>query len=365
VERVDGGGGREWAPTATAPVSLSASSFDRSLDPRWRRTSYSALTLGAHEAKVATEAEEPVVSDEVMASGDGADRPRAGDDGAPDPLRDVLRDVSLPLAAMRGGPAVGTVVHRVLETIDFAAPDLSAALAGALSAGGNRYVDLGDSDAVLSGLGSAVRTPLGPLVENLRLRDIGRGDRVDELSFELPLVGGDAPSATLEVPSIGRLLAQHLGPDDPLRGYAERLDDPLLEREVRGYLSGSLDLVFRTPDGRYTVVDYKTNWLAPDGEDITAWHYRPDALLDEMYRFHYPLQALLYVVALHRYLRWRVPGYTAGRHLAGVLYLFLRGMTGADVATVDGAPCGVFAWKPPSALVEAMSDVLDTGRVAS
>ena len=46
-----------------------------------------------------------------------------------------------------------------------------------------------------------------------------------------------------------------------------------------------------------------------------------------MERAHYRLQALLYTAALHRYLRWRLPGYDPERHLAGVLYLFVRGMT--------------------------------------
>ena len=56
-----------------------------------------------------------------------------------------------------------------------------------------------------------------------------------------------------------------------------------------------------------------------------------------MQRAHYPLQALLYTVALHRYLRWRLPDYDPDRHLAGVLYLFLRGMAGPDTPRVDGS----------------------------
>src|SRR3954467_9700162 len=59
---------------------------------------------------------------------------------------------------------------------------------------------------------------------------------------------------------------------------------------------------------------------------------------------HYCLQALLYTVAVHRYLGWRLPGYDAERHLGGVLYLFVRGMTGPDTPLVGGAPGGVFAW---------------------
>ena len=79
-----------------------------------------------------------------------------------------------------------------------------------------------------------------------------------------------------------------------------------------------------------------------------------------MERYHYGLQALLYTVALHRYLRWRLPGYDPERNLAGVLYLFLRGMTGPDTPVVGGAPCGVFAWRPPPGLVVALSDILDS-----
>jgi exodeoxyribonuclease V beta subunit len=112
---------------------------------------------------------------------------------------------------------------------------------------------------------------------------------------------------------------------------------------------------------RFAVVDYKTNWLGAPGEELTAWHHRPAALAAEMQHAHYALQALLYTTALHRYLRWRLPGYDPERNLAGVLYLFLRGMVGADAPTIDGTPSGVFAWRAPAALVVELSDVLDRG----
>jgi exodeoxyribonuclease V beta subunit len=73
---------------------------------------------------------------------------------------------------------------------------------------------------------------------------------------------------------------------------------------------------------------------------------------------HYPLQALLYSVALHRFLRWRQPSYDPDRHLGGMLYLFVRGMAGPDTPVIDGIPCGVFSWRPPTGLVLALSDVL-------
>ncbi len=132
---------------------------------------------------------------------------------------------------------------------------------------------------------------------------------------------------------------------------------------MRGFLTGSIDLVMRLEGvggPRFLIVDYKTNWLGPAGEPLTLAHYQPDALAAEMSRAHYGLQALLYTVALHRYLRWRLPGYAPDRHLAGVLYLFVRGMAGeVDGGWAGGSQPGVFAWQPPGDLVAALSDVLD------
>ncbi|NKU87630.1 AAA family ATPase, partial [Rhodococcus hoagii] len=124
---------------------------------------------------------------------------------------------------------------------------------------------------------------------------------------------------------------------------------------LRGYLTGSIDAVLRLsgPDGpRFVIVDYKTNRIAPG--EVTTADFTREAMAGEMMRSHYPLQALLYAVALHRYLRWRLPGYDPATHLGGVQYLFVRGMVGPD--TPDGA--GVFDWDPPAALVVELSDLL-------
>jgi exodeoxyribonuclease V beta subunit len=189
---------------------------------------------------------------------------------------------------------------------------------------------------------------------------VPRADRLDELSFELPLAGGDAPSGQATLSAVAALLVERLSESDPLAAYAKRLTDPALARVLRGYLTGTIDLVLRTRDARgrarYSVVDYKT-----------TWHYRPQALAAEMRRSHYALQALLYSVALHRYLRWRVDNYDPAKELAGVHYLFLRGMLGGGAGAADGRagvpsanrPSGVFAWEPPSRLIIELSELLD------
>jgi len=352
-----------WSPGRVAASDLVAAAFDRSLDERWRRTSFSDISAGAYEAvHVGSEPEEGVLADEPPPSFAGVVAGGPGGEGDA-----ALLAAPVALAAMPVGLQVGTLVHRVLETADFDVPDLKAEVASRIAEGqGWRHVDLGSVDVAAAGLTAALQTPLGPMLNGMRLCDIARADRLDELVFELPLVGGDEPTGRLTLAAIAAALREHLPASDPMRGYAARLDDPALRSSVRGYLTGSIDLVLRVrgADGaapRFAIADYKTNWLAPPGDELTAWHHRPSALTSEMRHRHYGLQALLYTVALHRYLRWRVPGYSADRHIAGVLYLFLRGMTGPRTPVVDGEPCGVFAWRPPGALITALSDLFDRG----
>ncbi len=264
---------------------------------------------------------------------------------------------------------MGTAVHRALEQMDFAARDLDEEVARALGAVQRAHpLGLGPPGHAAAGLVSALSTPLGGLVGGAALRDFARGDRIDEMAFELALAGGEQPDGSVMTADVGRLLAEYTSASGVLAGYGSRLAAAALVTHLRGFLTGSLDLVLRvrTTDGqrRYFVIDYKTNRLAPEGQRLTAWHYRPAVLDAEMQRTHYPLQAALYLVALHRYLRWRVAGYDPERHLGGVLYLFLRGMTGPDNPVVGGQPCGVFSWNPPAALVTRLSRLLDSGSPA-
>ena len=281
-----------------------------------------------------------------------------------------LRAAASLWADLPGGADIGTFVHRVLERVDFTVADLGAVLAAEVAAAGNRRPPaLADGAAVVAALQAAVETPLGPLAGGRALRDFGPADRLNELHFELPLAGGDDPTAEVSIAALAALLRRFVPPGDPLAGYADRLADPALADTLRGYLSGSLDLVLRIPAGpgdgpaaaRFAVADHKTNWLGTGEERLSAWHYRPAAMAEAMQRAHYPLQALLYSVALHRYLRWRLRGYDPERNLGGVLYLFLRGMTGAGAPTVGDQPCGVFAWAAPTDLVTGLSDLLDLG----
>ena len=192
-----------------------------------------------------------------------------------------------------------------------------------------------------------------------------RGTDANTQPLGLDRPAGPRPTQVTRTAVLGDLaplLRTHLRDGDPVRRWADALDaqPAMAEQELRGYLTGSVDVVLRT-GGTYLVVDYKTNWLGPLDEPLTAAAYRPEALDDAMGHSSYPLQALLYAVVAHRFLRWRLPGYTPKKHLGGVLYLYVRGMCGPDTPVIDGHPCGVFSWRPPVALVTAVSDLLDGG----
>ena len=78
----------------------------------------------------------------------------------------------------------------------------------------------------------------------------------------------------------------------------------------------------------------------------------------------YPLQAHLYLVALHRHLAVRLPGYDPKQHLGGYVYCFLRGMPGcmgSEPSGIDGG-AGRIVEPAPLARVQALDRALGGSR---
>ncbi|MGI4894266.1 MAG: 3'-5' exonuclease, partial [Janthinobacterium lividum] len=306
---------------------LTAARFRAEVDLGWRRTSYSGLTRAVHElahsgvgGHVGAGAADAVVSEpETTGTADESDVTEAGTGVADGGDLPGWRTHVSPMADLPAGAGFGTTVHAVLEHFDPAAPDRAAHLAALTRAQFAPAL----AEPLSIALQPSLLTPLGPLVGQRALADFTVADRLNELDFELPLAGGDDAARTgPRLGDVAALLRRHLPTGDPVLVYADALDEPVLAAEsLRGYLTGSIDAVLRTGSidavlrtgvgagvTRYVVVDYKTNRLAGPGETLTAWHYRREALDDAVRAAHYPLQALLYCVALHRFLRWRQPG---------------------------------------------------------
>jgi exodeoxyribonuclease V beta subunit len=172
----------------------------------------------------------------------------------------------------------------------------------------------------------------------LTLATVAPERRLNELEFTYPV-------GSLRAEALRQALLQHGYAAGPFR---ERIDN-LEFSPLRGYMKGFIDLVFEA-GGRFYLVDYKSNWL---GAESAA--YRRDCLAEAMARESYLLQYLIYTVALHRYLRLRLPDYHYERHFGGVYYLFLRGMNPAL-----GPECGVFHDRPPAVLTAVLDDLIAT-----
>ena len=351
-------------PVDPPPVMTVRSLAADRIDEAWQRTSYSGLIRAEEQLAARSPETEPEVEgtvDEV-----GPAEGVAAAEVAPEP--DAGTDLPSPMAGLPAGATFGSLVHGVLEHLDPEAEDLAAETLRHVVEQLEQWPVDAPPEAVAEALLPLQSTSLGPLADGLRLIDIPRRDRLCELDFEIPLAGGDLAGAVtdIQLSELGTIMRRHLAPGDPMLPYADQLAAPTLGgQSLRGYLSGSIDVVLRVPDGdghRYLVVDYKTNRLGDGTRPVTAVDYRPEELTSAMLHSHYPLQAMLYAVVLHRFLRWRQPGYDPERHLGGVLYLYLRGMCGPDTPEFDGHPCGVFAWKPPAAMVVEMAAVLDGAR---
>ena len=149
-------------------------------------------------------------------------------------------------------------------------------------------------------------------------------------------------------------------PLEALRGLLRQFgypDLPLDATVLRGYLKGFIDLVFRH-GGQWWILDWKSNYLGTAPEN-----YGSEGLREAMAEHGYHLQYLLYTLALHRYLRRRLPDYDYDRDMGGSLYLFVRGVrpdwANAHLAG-DDVP-GVFFDKPSLDMVNALDRLFAAG----
>ncbi|MHB8678312.1 MAG: UvrD-helicase domain-containing protein [Rudaea sp.] len=229
----------------------------------------------------------------------------------------------LALDAFRGR-RFGDAVHAMLEESGMRAVERSALLARLAVEG--LVAASPESESALRQM--LERTRASDLGNGLRLMDLPAHERVAEFGFRFPVAA-----------SLRELRAACTA-----HGFAEVWPAHLRANELRGMLTGFADLIY-AHGGRYHVLDYKTNRLGTRLSDYAA-----PALDAVMAEHFYPLQALLYTLALHRYLQQRLPDYSPERHLGDSVYLFLRG-----VGLAPGA--GVWQRRWPAALIRDLDDV--------
>jgi len=236
------------------------------------------------------------------------------------------------------GAKAGIFMHALFEELDFAAAS-EEAIAGIVAKNLQLHGFDGAWQPCISAMvANVINAPLAAADGSFSLAELKKGSWLAELEFFFPLRFVD--SAEL------RTLLQRYCPDYQAVDLAAVL--ALLQfKPVRGMVRGFMDMVFEQ-GGRYYLLDWKSNHLGGRVED-----YNQQAMSREMTRNLYPLQYLLYTVALDRYLSLRVVDYDYEVHFGGVFYLFLRG-----VDACQGGQYGIFRDLPPVGLVKSLSELL-------
>lgn len=161
---------------------------------------------------------------------------------------------------------------------------------------------------------------------SLSLSDLDTAHYQAEMEF---LLGAD----NVDVMAVDALIQRHT--------FSGQLRPRLLANQINGLLKGFIDLVF-VHNGQYYVLDYKFNALGNSDADYTQ-----PALDSAMLSKRYDLQAVLYLLALHRLLKTRLgDDYEYDNHVGGYVYLFLRG--------AQSATAGRMFAKPPKILIESL-----------
>lgn len=325
---------------------LSARVARRGLELHFRQSSFSALTR-AHEP-LSLPASLGLDLDELTDAGTVSSRTPVGTE-PPGP------DSPIVLSEFPRGTGPGELLHSILEHADFTQgregllPLVSRALAE------HNLEPTTWTQPVTQALSDVLETPLSSEHPGMQLSGIPASQRMNELEFSMPV--GDIGRQTERL--VARELADVFDAATRSRarapwpkGYPERVR-ALAFPPLLGFLKGYIDLVFEH-DGRFFVVDYKSNYLGQSYQDYAA-----ERLPQAMAEHHYFLQYHLYCVALHRYLGLRLSNYEYEQHFGGALYLFMRGMS------PDYGPShGVFFDRPAPSTIDAFSQLLTRDQAA-
>ncbi|MBR6026024.1 MAG: exodeoxyribonuclease V subunit beta [Neisseriaceae bacterium] len=200
-----------------------------------------------------------------------------------------------------GGTRTGDCWHNVLENFDFmrSASEQSQMLCQQLE-----YYQFDKKwVSVLQEICDATRFAL--LNKNgIMLSEIPRKERLSECHFLLNQIKFDS-----------NLILEYFADSLP-ESIIDSLNN-VTENIVQGFFDGFIDMLARGRDGEFYLIDYKSNKLGNSDDDYTR-----EAMDFAVAHHHYVIQALIYALAVRRYLSMR----GVFPKVLHVRYLFLRGL---------------------------------------
>ncbi len=223
----------------------------------------------------------------------------------------ISSDQKILLKDFPAGPGSGEFFHTVFEHLDFC--DCSENIEALVELHLKRFGYDPElwKDTICKAVQQILSTRLLQKSDALMLKNIEHDKRLNELEFFFT-------ARSVNGKKLYQIFNNHMQ-HPRAKEYTVNLLS-LDSKDIKGFIKGFIDLVFKFDDKWY-IVDYKSNFLGSSYGD-----YSDDAMGDAMVEHHYFLQYHIYTVALDKYLMSRLKNYDYRTHFGGVLYLFIRGM---------------------------------------
>lgn len=299
--------------------ALSARIFKGLIQRNWHLTSYSHLIKQGHASAL------PLLpSFDLDATGDLVYQDNQASDL-------IINDEAIPYSSIfqfPRGARPGTFLHTLFESVDFTKDmysDEQQKIITHLLAVEN--YDQNWLPVLQELLTNVLTTYLND--DQICLAETDSMSRLTEMEFVMPI-------KALASGAVNLLIKKH----DFLSAQAGDLNF----ETASGMLKGFIDLLFCW-QGRYFVLDWKSNYLGDSPVD-----YNEQALNLAMIEHRYDFQYQIYTLALHRFLKQRLPDYDPQRHLGGVFYLFIRGIE-------PGTKQGIFFTQPSIELIDGLDQL--------
>ena len=309
-----------YQPTQTHSATNNACLATGSISDNWWIASYSAL-----QSEASTAGKTPQAIAEHEAENFREDKQH--DETDPAPLLHTVTPSGIHGLPRGAGP--GVLIHELLEQCaqtGFKAVQTHPALGRQLIEKIFNHAQWQDKHDILEqGLSQWLSLPLFADT-SFSLSAFETAHYQAEMEF---LLGAD----NVDVLAVDDLMHRH--------SFSGLTRPRLLPNQINGLLKGFIDLVFVYRE-QYYVLDYKFNALGNSDADYTQ-----QSLDSAMLSKRYDLQAVLYLLALHRLLKTRLGDvYDYDSHIGGYVYLFLRG--------AQSATGGRMFAKPSKVLIESL-----------
>ena len=288
--------GARPAQVEAETAHFQAAEFSGRIDRGWELTSFTSLARGATTYDESRDRAEEFSAEEPIPAASMA----------------MMANETADIFSFPRGSKAGLCLHGILEKFDFSLEDQTGTKTLVQEELHRYQFDAEQwTPVVLAMLAKVASAPLAYGASKFCLRDLKTPGRLTEMEFHFPVNG----ISSIELNSlIKNGFSSTPGPSLPEKA------GQVFSARLQGFLKGFIDLVFEY-QGRYYLIDWKSNFLGNSLEDYNRGNLQ--AVMD---RELYHLQYHLYCLALHKFLRTRLPDYDYDHHFGSVFYFFLRGI---------------------------------------